>query len=142
MKRCTKCLEEKDESCFSSSKKKGLHNWCKVCHSEYSKARYKASNGEVFKRQQEQELVRKRGIEQNVIDYLRSHPCIDCGETNLLTLDFDHREDKEENVAKLIWQVASWKRIQKEISKCDVRCSNCHRIKTAKQLNSWKLKFL
>ena len=141
MKKCTKCLEEKDENYFSSSKK-GLHPWCKTCHSSYSKARYVNSGGKVLRRQKEQEANRKLEIERKVIEYLKANPCIDCGETDLLTLDFDHNRDKESNVATLIWHVASWDRIEDEIKKCDVRCYNCHRKKTARQLNSWKLKFL
>jgi hypothetical protein len=65
--------------------------------------------------------------------YLLEHPCIDCGETDLRVLDFDHRDPsiKSYNIGRLTnGSHCSWKKILTEISKCDVRCSNCHRKKT------------
>ena len=65
--------------------------------------------------------------------YLIDHPCIDCGETDLRCLDFDHRDPtlKKCNVSKMVgggsW---SWNSCLEEIAKCDVRCANCHRKKT------------
>ncbi len=62
-----------------------------------------------------------------IFDFLSIHPCVDCGLTDIRCLDFDHIEAKEFDVSKLIGY--SLKRLEKEISKCEVRCSNCHRIK-------------
>lgn len=73
-----------------------------------------------------------------VIDYLLTHPCVDCGETNPLVLDFDHvDDDKEANVSQLIANDYSFERIKEEIAKCEVRCGNCHRRVTAKRENWW-----
>ena len=45
-------------------------------------------------------------------------------------MDFDHvRGTKQANVAELI-NTLSKKRIDEEIAKCEVVCSNCHRIRT------------
>ena len=45
-------------------------------------------------------------------------------------MDFDHvRGRKQANVAELI-NTLSKKRIDEEISKCEIVCSNCHRIRT------------
>jgi hypothetical protein len=45
-------------------------------------------------------------------------------------MDFDHvRGTKHANVAELI-NTLSKKRIDEEIAKCEVVCSNCHRART------------
>ena len=60
--------------------------------------------------------------------YLQSHPCVDCGEVDLVVLDFDHvRGEKTANVSDLKAQCYSLKAVQAEVAKCEVRCSNCHR---------------
>jgi hypothetical protein len=52
-----------------------------------------------------------------------------------MVLEFDHvRGDKLNSVSVLAYSLgASLKRIQTEIDKCEVRCANCHRRKTARQ---------
>jgi 5-methylcytosine-specific restriction endonuclease McrA len=72
-----------------------------------------------------------------VFKYLSTHPCVDCGETDPVVLEFDHRENKEYEVSKLILSGTSLLKLSNEIAKCDVRCSNCHRRKTAKDFNWW-----
>ena len=57
--------------------------------------------------------------------------CVDCGEDNTIVLEFDHvRGVKKSNVSDMANQSYSFKTIQKEIDKCEVRCANCHRIVT------------
>ena len=69
-----------------------------------------------------------------VIDYLKVHPCVDCSESNIIVLEFDHTEDnKTMNVCTMVASSYSWKTIEKEIEKCDVVCANCHRIRTAER---------
>jgi hypothetical protein len=71
--------------------------------------------------------------------YLREHPCVDCGESDIVVLDFDHVVGKKTaNVSNLIQRGASWKRIESEIAKCVVRCANCHRRKTALDFRWYK----
>ncbi len=57
--------------------------------------------------------------------------CVDCGEDNVVVLEFDHiRGVKKNTVSKMANQSYSLITIQKEINKCEVRCANCHRIVT------------
>jgi hypothetical protein len=66
------------------------------------------------------------------VNGLKSRPCMDCGGTfPPVCMDFDHRpgETKINNVGSL----CAWlnqQLILDEIAKCDLVCSNCHRIRT------------
>lgn len=82
---------------------------------------------------------RRLQIQLNVIEYLKSHPCVDCDNLDIRVLEFDHIKGKKYNhLSVLINERYSWKTIQKEITKCVVRCANCHRIKTCERQNSMK----
>ncbi len=78
-------------------------------------------------------------VQQKLKEYLLTHTCIDCGESDWVVLEFDHcRGKKKLAIASMIHRNYSWKIIMKEIKKCDVRCANCHRKKTAKQRNHYR----
>lgn len=61
---------------------------------------------------------------------LKSQPCVDCGNTfPPECVDFDHvRGIKRYPVGKMLHH--KYERIVEEIAKCDVVCSNCHRVRT------------
>jgi hypothetical protein len=74
-----------------------------------------------------------------VRQYLKEHPCVDCGETDLLVLEFDHiRGEKKSEISTLVHNTLSWEKVLEEIGKCEVRCANCHKRKTAAQFAWWK----
>ncbi len=61
-----------------------------------------------------------------------SRPCVDCGEPDPIVLEFDHvRGEKRADVDSLITVGCSRALLLAEIAKCDVRCANCHRRRTA-----------
>lgn len=65
-------------------------------------------------------------------------PCLDCGFVPEIPeqMDFDHvRGEKTREVTRLAAQGCGIKRIQEEIDKCDLVCSNCHRLRTYKRRN-------
>jgi hypothetical protein len=93
------------------------------------------------RRTHENRLVRREKIRKAVVQFLKEHPCIDCGETDVLVLEFDHiTGTKRSNVGVLITRGKSEKRVLAEIAKCCVRCANCHRRKTGQTL--WRLSFI
>ena len=74
---------------------------------------------------------------QIVIDYLKTHPCIDCGNSDIRVLEFDHvRGDKLGNISHAVHRVWKTEKLLNEISKCEIRCCNCHRIVTIERRNS------
>lgn len=77
---------------------------------------------------------RKSRNKAYIQEYLRTHPCVDCGNTNPIVLDFDHvRGKKKYNVSIMSNCGYSLEVIQLEIDKCEIRCANCHRIITHKR---------
>ena len=85
----------------------------------------------------EQRLSKQEIGREYIWNYLSSHPCVDCGQSNPTVLEFHHvRGKKKKEVTRLVRDGYSLKVIQKEISKCDVVCANCHKLRTYK--DSWR----
>ena len=109
---------------------------CRACHAAYRRQHYLRNRDIYIKR----EVARMKGYrEQNrvlLLEYLRSHPCVDCGQSDLVLLEFDHRDPatKRREVGRLS-MTKRWEIIAQEVAKCDVRCAACHRRRTAQQLH-------
>jgi hypothetical protein len=73
----------------------------------------------------------KAYLAQYIRDLKEKSPCLDCKEYYpYYVMDFDHvRGKKQANVMELI-PTLSKKRIDQEIAKCEIVCSNCHRVRT------------
>jgi hypothetical protein len=137
---CGSCKVEKPLKDFNKnkSKKDGLNTMCREC-SLINSRRYYAENKEEHKLK-----VRARNREyyaenrKLLFEYYKQNPCVDCGNDNPIVLELDHKDDcnKHKDVSKMMSY--KWETIEKEINKCDVRCANCHRIRTAKQLGWYK----
>ena len=62
-------------------------------------------------------------------------PCVDCGQFYPgYVMDFDHLEDKKSTVSSMV-NNCNIEEINKEIAKCDIVCSNCHRLRTHARKN-------
>lgn len=76
----------------------------------------------------------QKRIIKEIEDYKASNPCCDCDQFYpSYVMDFDHRipQEKFKNVSYLV-RNGSRKQVWEEIEKCDLVCSNCHRIRTHK----------
>lgn len=85
-----------------------------------------------------------RGQAQDAVyAYLAEHPCVDCGEGRVVTLEFDHLPcfKKGAGISKLINDCRGLDVIFEEISKCEVVCRNCHAVRTAQRAGWKKLKY-
>lgn len=142
MKICTKCKADKEESEFSlRSGSSKLRSICKQCIVLYAQTHYQ-NNKEVYK--QRGYTSTKKGAEVKkvfLVEFLNLHPCVDCGESDIRTLEFHHRDPNEkiENISSMI-RSYSLAVLKEEINKCDVLCANCHRKKTNVQFNWYREK--
>mgnify|MGYP003298335202 CR=1 FL=1 len=122
----------------NASKKDGLQSVCRKCVKEMNKAYYKATpekNPARTASKQRMILAAKNYVKE----YLQNHACVDCGETDMLVLEFDHvRGTKTKAISNMIQGGLSTKTIQEEIDKCEVRCANDHRRVTAQRAGWWK----
>jgi hypothetical protein len=67
-----------------------------------------------------------------LLDFFSKHPCVDCGETDPLVLEFDHIGTKEFGIGAEL-RSRNWQAILREIDKCEAVCANCHRRRTARR---------
>lgn len=129
---CTKCKKEQSllEFSFKNKSIKTRRADCKTCNRKIILKHYQA-NKEDYKKSKSN---RRQILRQNVCEYLSDKFCIDCKNNDSRVLEFDHvRGVKVANISTMIRNCMTWDVILTEISKCDVRCANCHRIRTAIQ---------
>jgi transposase-like protein len=77
-----------------------------------------------------------------ILEVLRQHPCVDCGQRDPVVLEFDHVGTKRALVTKLAWHACSLATIDREIRECQVRCANCHRRTTAMRADHFRFRVL
>lgn len=138
-RRCSRCGQIKPVEEFPlKNKATGLRStWCRDCRRAYGRDHYRKNRSAYLGKAQRRRLTKRPRVRAMVDQYLREHPCVDCGCTDITVLEFDHRDPaaKELAVGELA-RYAEWPRVLREIEKCDVRCSNCHRLRTGRQF-SW-----
>lgn len=144
-KRCTICEETKNLDQFSRRKASldGYQPSCKKCQTDTFKKWYQENHKKIRKKAldkyydnwktlQEKRILRRKTIGAARREWLnnikKTLSCIICGENRYYCLVFHHRNpsQKDETLSRMLGQLASIKRMQKEIEKCDVLCYNCH----------------
>ncbi len=142
MKTCAVCNSSKPEEEFEVKKGK-VTDRCKACKREYDRSYYRANKIKISSQRRGTNNSYAERNRNYVIDVLLKSACIDCGFKDIRALQFDHRDDvvKLGHISDMIHGGYSLKAIQDEIAKCDVRCANCHSIRTCKQFNHFKAQF-
>lgn len=126
MKTCGKCQLSKrlDEFGINRSKPGGLQNYCRVCKAKY----FQDNRARLIPKIRAANKATRGEVTAYVDQYRREHPCEKCGEADPCVLDFHHPSGtKEFAVGQANQKGMSLNRVKKEISKCRVLCSNCHR---------------
>lgn len=138
-KRCVMCKVLLSTSEFNkkATSKDGLQPHCRECNRQASRAYYGRNRA---KHKEDVKPYKRRYARRNLelaLRHLLTHPCVDCGEDDPVVLEFDHiRGTKRDGIARLKAQPASAATLLAEIAKCEVRCVNCHRRRTASVLRS------
>jgi hypothetical protein len=99
---------------------------------------FKDGNGKSnYEKNKDYYLKRNRRRKLEVHTWIRQYketiPCKDCGKIYPhYVMDFDHLRDKTGTVSHM---QTTLPRIKREIEKCELVCSNCHRIRTYNRRN-------
>ena len=140
-RRCGRCGEEKPVDDFNwRRKERGQRdNLCRPCRKAYHREHYLANKKTYVDqaRTRKQTLARERtGF---LLEYFVEHPCVDCGETDPVVLEFDHLRDKAFDIGQAL-PYRAWATILEEIAKCEVVCANCHRRRTARRAGTVRMR--
>jgi hypothetical protein len=139
-KKCYTCEKTLPLTEFNKNKRRydGLQTHCRKCQREKSRKYYAANKPKMVRQINECKEARKEVNRERLYEYFLSHPCVDCGESDPRVLEFDHQRDKTATISSLLCSGYGWERIVEEIDKCEVRCANCHRRKTAIDFGYYK----
>ena len=98
-------------------------------HYEANKAAYKA-------RAMAHNKKTRAAVRAFLLEHLLGHPCVDCRESDPVVLEFDHRDPKEKcfDLGSSVTGGYALESVKLEVAKCDIRCANCHRRKTYREL--------
>lgn len=141
---CTKCHLEKNNTEFSFKNQiKGIRKKiCKACHSLYRKQHYLQNKKKYIEKANKWNTKQRDLLRKYLYELLARSQCIDCGEKDIIVLEFDHLRNKKISIANMFRNRYSISAIEQEIKKCVIRCANCHRKKTAKERGTWKFRIL
>ena len=140
MKWCPKCHSMLEIEAFSwSIRQQRGGSYCRTCQSAYSKAHYRR-NAHLHNRRRannrKRYQVRNRTL---IMEYMRTRSCVDCGERDTRVFEFDHVQgEKSAEISFMVQRGYGWRRIEKELAKCVIRCANCHRRKTLLEFGWWQ----
>lgn len=142
-KKCPSCLRDLPIEAFNFKvRATGVRQpYCRQCSRRYIREHYARNTAYYLAKARTRNVVIRLKGHERLLAYLREHPCVDCGETDPIVLQFDHVDPatKRLAVSLLIRSASSWSTVLTEIAKCEVRCANCHLRRTARQFGWYRL---
>jgi hypothetical protein len=125
---CSKCRVVKRiiEFNFRNTAKDIRHSYCRDCGKELTQSHYKRNKQQYFEKNLRSFKKRREFARE-----IKNRSCADCGvKYPYYVMDFDHREDEKKEYELNSIEKMSINVLKREIAKCDVVCSNCHRERT------------
>lgn len=102
------------------------NGYCGPCKRQYSKKNYQENKDRYFDNAKKRDFMM-----DDMINKLKSVPCTDCKVIYPhFVMDFDHVSGKDFGICEMRRRRMSFEKIKEEIKRCEVVCSNCHRIRT------------
>src|SRR5438876_11904036 len=98
-------------------KSKGVRNAvCRTCQSKYGKQYYHTYRDKYIAKAGVRNKVVRQAARDFVLGYLREYPCVDCGESDPVVLEFDHQHSKIAEIGTLMRAAASLETLKAEIA--------------------------
>lgn len=73
--------------------------------------------------------TRSATVKKKCVEYLGGK-CVDCGyDGHPVAFDFDHVNPHTKKFKISGKAIYRWKELKRELDKCELRCSNCHRVR-------------
>src|SRR5919197_731996 len=96
LRRCGRCGETKPLEDFAWRRRAmgQRHNMCRPCQADYHREHYLANKQRYIDQAAAQKRRARLARTLLLIEYFKEHPCVDCGETDPVVLEFDHRGEK------------------------------------------------
>lgn len=142
VKTCSRCGRKKPRGAFNarSSAKDKLQAHCRECEHRQFSEYYRKNKATHLKKVKQLRRLRRKAAQHFILSYLQTNGCKDCGEDDVVVLEFDHvRGQKKCAVSRMVAEGCSINSIKTGIVKCDVRCANCHRRATYRRSGSYRL---
>jgi hypothetical protein len=140
---CDHCKVEKNIEEFNwKYKALGIrHDTCRECMKWFAKRYFKGpAHDEHVRNVKERKKAARLFAREYVWNYLTTHPCAQCGESDPRVLEFHHLGEKENTISHMVGEGYAVERIQKELDQTQVLCANCHRKLTMDERKWWRSK--
>lgn len=141
MKKCNRCNNEFEVSMFPKRRGK-LLGVCSRCYQQHYGD--PATVDQTYRDKIRQANARrKERCRSYMATILTQASCMDCGISDPIVLEFDHREPdaKYRDISEIILD-GSIEVLKNELGKCDIVCANCHRRRTTAMQNHWRQRLL
>ena len=98
--KCYRCGETKaaDDFAWKRKERNQRDSFCRPCRAAYGRAHYQANKARYIEQAAARSRIVRLERTRFLLEYFALHPCVDCGESDAVVLEFDHLGDKSFNI--------------------------------------------